>query len=51
MRNLANTLRTWRSVRDTEYQLRRLSERELEDIGFAPGDIADAARAAAPRSA
>lgn len=49
MRNFAHTLRNWRSVRDTEYQLRRLSERELEDIGFAPGDIADAARTAARR--
>ncbi len=50
MRKLAHSLKAWRSVRDTEYQLRRLSERELDDIGFAPGDIADAARAAAPQS-
>ncbi|MBO6640517.1 MAG: DUF1127 domain-containing protein [Roseitalea sp.] len=40
----AHSLKTWRSVRNTEQQLRRLSERELEDIGFAPGDIPAIAR-------
>ena len=45
--NFAQSFKTWRSVRNTEYQLRKLSERELEDIGFAPGDIPAAARAAA----
>ena len=44
--NFAQSFKAWRSVRNTEYQLRRLSERELEDIGFAPGDIAGVARRA-----
>jgi uncharacterized protein YjiS (DUF1127 family) len=44
MMKFAHSLKTWRSVRNTEQQLRRLSERELEDIGFAPGDIPAIAR-------
>ena len=50
MTKLAHALKTWCSVRNTEYQLRKLSERELEDIGFAPGDIPSAARTAALRA-
>lgn len=50
MTNIARTLKTWRSVRNTEHQLRKLSERELEDIGFARGDIESAARTAALRA-
>lgn len=50
MTNFAQSFKAWRSVRNTEYQLRRLSERELEDIGFAPGDIPGAARNAAQRA-
>lgn len=49
--NFAQSFQAWRSVRNTEHQLRKLSERELEDIGFAPGDIPAAARMAARRSA
>jgi uncharacterized protein YjiS (DUF1127 family) len=48
MMKFAHTLKTWRSVRDTENQLRRLSERELEDIGFARGDIPAVARGGRP---
>jgi uncharacterized protein YjiS (DUF1127 family) len=44
MMKFAHTLKSWRSVRNTEQQLRRLSERELEDIGFARGDIEAVAR-------
>ena len=50
MMKLSQSLKTWRSVRNTEHQLRRLSERELEDIGFARGDIPSAARTAALRA-
>ncbi|WP_374729302.1 DUF1127 domain-containing protein [Roseitalea porphyridii] len=49
MMKFAHSLKQWRSVRNTEHQLRRLSERELEDIGFAPGDIPGVARSAALR--
>lgn len=49
MTNFARTYKNWLSVRNTEHQLRKLSERELEDIGFARGDIEFAARAAAKR--
>ena len=50
MNNIARSLQHWRSVRNTERQLRKLSERELEDIGFARGDIPSAARTAALRA-
>ena len=47
MKSLSRSLATWRSKMRTMEQLHRLSDRELEDIGFARGDIEGAARLAA----
>lgn len=45
--NISRSLNAWRKQRTTEYELSRLSDRELEDLGMARGDIADVARRAA----
>ncbi|MGB7433701.1 MAG: DUF1127 domain-containing protein [Ahrensia sp.] len=45
--NLSRSLTAWRKERTTAYELNRLSDRELEDLGMARGDIADIARRAA----
>ena len=50
MRNLTRAFGAWRAERRTISELSRLSERELEDCGFAPGDIRPVARAAARRN-
>lgn len=47
--NIARSFNAWRAERHTAHQLNRLSDRELEDLGFARGDIADVARAATRR--
>ena len=47
MKNLSRAFGIWRAERRTVSELSRLSERELEDLGFAPGDIRPVARAAA----
>ena len=45
--NLVRSFNEWRRYRETSLELKRLSGRELEDIGFARGDIASVARRAA----
>ena len=37
--SIKRTVNTWRTARRTAYELRRLSDRELEDVGMARGDI------------
>lgn len=44
MNKFARSFATWRQTRNTIAQLSRLSERELEDVGFTRGDIVDVAR-------
>lgn len=39
MRSLALSMREWNDVRATRAALRKLSDRELEDIGLNRGDI------------
>lgn len=36
---ILSNIRTWNSIRATQYALNKLSDRELEDIGIARGDI------------
>lgn len=45
--SLKRSINQWRTARRTAYELRRLSERELEDVGMTPGDINDVAAKAA----
>ena len=45
--NLVRSFNEWRRYRETSLELNRLSGRELEDIGFARGDIPNVARRAA----
>lgn len=42
--SISRSLQSWRKRRFAEYQLNRLSDRELEDVGMARGDIADIVR-------
>ena len=44
---LVRTFNEWRRYRETTLELNRLTGRELEDIGFARGDIPQVARRAA----
>lgn len=44
--NIARTLNIWRRQRNTAHELYRLSDRELEDVGMARGDIDAIARRA-----
>lgn len=45
--NISRSLHTWRKQRTTAYELSRLSDRELADLGMVRGDIAEIARRAA----
>jgi len=42
--NLIRNYRNWRRYRDTVTELNRLSNRELNDLGIARGDIRAVAR-------
>ena len=42
--NLIRNYRNWRAYRDTVSQLGRLSNRQLQDLGFARDDIKSIAR-------
>jgi uncharacterized protein YjiS (DUF1127 family) len=44
--NLIRNYRNWRRYRDTVTELNRLSNRELNDLGIARGDIREVARRA-----
>jgi uncharacterized protein YjiS (DUF1127 family) len=44
--NLIRNYRNWRAYRDTVNELGRLSNRQLEDIGIARGEIKKIARQA-----
>ena len=47
MKSLTRTLNQWRSVRRTESELNRLTDRELNDLGLSRGDIPAVARRSA----
>ncbi|MEM0899951.1 MAG: DUF1127 domain-containing protein [Pseudomonadota bacterium] len=49
MRNITKSIRRWRAIRQTEFELMCLTDRELNDLGLARGDIPNAARKAADR--
>ncbi|MCC2113911.1 MAG: DUF1127 domain-containing protein [Hyphomicrobiales bacterium] len=42
--SLFSSVRRWRNYRDTVYELSRLSDRELNDIGISRSDISRIAR-------
>ncbi|MBP2551521.1 uncharacterized protein YjiS (DUF1127 family) [Neorhizobium galegae] len=43
--NVARSLNNWRKYRQTVTELGRMSNRELNDLGIARGEIRDVARA------
>jgi uncharacterized protein YjiS (DUF1127 family) len=45
--NIFRGFQNWRLYRDTTFELRQLSDRELGDLGIARGDIRRVARDAA----
>lgn len=49
--SIKRSLNTWRTARRTAYELRRLSDRELEDVGMTRGDIMEVALKSARSSA
>jgi uncharacterized protein YjiS (DUF1127 family) len=44
--NMMSTLRKWRTYRNTVSELNALSQRELDDMGIARGQIRELARKA-----
>lgn len=44
--NLRSTFIRWRRVRQAEYELSQLDDRELSDLGISRGDIPRVVRAA-----
>ncbi|CAN7663727.1 DUF1127 domain-containing protein [Rhizobium sp. LjRoot98] len=47
--NVARSLNNWRKYRQTVSELGRMTNRELNDLGIARGDIHSVARAAVAR--